>query len=215
MQRFVTAPSTEIVDDLMMVRLGARHRVQTKRGVPGQQRIVDWFTFNLEGTYFPRASRDNFGQEIGPATYDMRWHLGDRVTLLSEGYFDFFQQGLRTVSFGGALSRPGRSQYYLGFRSIAGPISSNFVTSSASYRLSQKWIINYGSSIDLSETGNIGQVGNIVRVGESFLVSLGFNYDHSRDNLGVRFIMEPRFFLSRLGRIGGRPIAPVGALGLE
>ena len=215
MQRAVTAPSTEIVDDLTMLRLGVRHRVQTKRGMPGQERIIDWFTFDVEGTYFPRADRDNCGQEIGPAVYDMRWHIGDRVTLLSDGYFDFFEQGLRTVSLGGALSRPGRSQYFLGIRSIEGPISSKIIASSASYRLSQKWIINYGSSFDLGKTGNIGQSGNVVRVGESFLVSMGFNYDHSRDNFGVRFGIEPRFFSARLGRIGGRPIPAVGAAGLE
>ena len=215
MQRSVTAPSTEIADDLMMFKVGARHRVQTKRGLANRQRTIDWFTLDVEGSFFPRAERDNFGQELGPAVYDMRWHLGDRLTLLSDGYFDFFGQGLRTLSLGGALSRPGRSQYYLGIRSIEGPISSNIVSSSATYRISQKWIINYGSSFDLGATGNIGQSGRVVRIGESFLVSMGFNYDDSRDNFGVRFGIEPRFFTSRLGKIGGRPIPPVGAFGPE
>lgn len=215
MQRNVTATSTEIADDLMMLRLGARHRVQTKRGLPGQQRIVDWFTFDVESTLFPREARDNFGEVIGPTTYDMRWHLGDRLTLLSDGYFDFFEEGLRTVSIGGALSRPGRSQYYLGLRSLEGPISSNVLTSSASYRLSQKWIVNYGSSLDFGKTGNIGQSASIVRIGESSLFSFGFHYDASRDNLGFRVDIAPRFLRSKLARIGGWYIPPVGAYGLE
>lgn len=215
MQRYVAAPSSEIADDLMMLQLRLRQRIQTKRGLPGRERIVDWFTFDAEGTFYPRADRDNFGQEVGPATYDMRWHIGDRTTLLSDGYLDFFGEGLRTVSLGAALSRPGRSQYYLGIRSIEGPISSNVLTSAVTYRLSPKWILNYGSSVDFSSTGNIGQSGKIIRVGESALIALGGYYDASRDNFGLRFDIAPRFIRSKLGMIGGRPIPPVGAYGLE
>lgn len=215
MQRNVAAPSAEIADDLMMFQVRLRQRIQTKRGLPGRQRTVDWFTFDVEGSFFPRSDRDNFGQEIGPATYDMAWHVGDRTTILSDGYFDFFGEGLRTVSLGLALSRPGRSQYYVAIRSIEGPISSNVLTSSMAYRLSKKWIWNYGSSVDFSGTGNIGQSAQIVRIGESLLVGIGAYYDASRDNLGIRFDIVPRFIRSKLGRIGGRPIPPVGAYGLE
>lgn len=215
LQRYVNATSAEIADDLMMFRFGARHRIQTKRGIPGSQRTVDWFTFDTHTTIFPEADRDNFGQEIGPSTYDMRWHIGDRTTVLSDGYFDFFGEGLRTVSLGLALSRPERSQYFVSIRSIEGPVSSNVLTSSASYRLSPKWILNYGSSVDFSNTGNIGQSGSMVRIGESFLVAIGAHYDASRDNFGIRFDIAPRFVKSRLGRIGNRPIYPVGARGIE
>ena len=56
MQSWVTAPSTEIVDDLTKINLGVRQRWQTKRGLPGQERIVDWITFDVEGSYFPRRA---------------------------------------------------------------------------------------------------------------------------------------------------------------
>jgi hypothetical protein len=82
--------------------------------------------------------------------------------------------------------------------------------------LGQKWIANYGSTIDLKKsTGSIGQRAQIVRVGESFLVGMGFYYDRSRDNLGISFSVEPRILAGRLGRVGGIPIPPVGAAGLE
>ncbi len=214
-QRSVTAQSTEIADDLMMGRISLRNRWQTKRGVPGRYRIVDVLTLDFETTIFPREDRDNFGETLGPTTYDMRWHLGDRTTVLSDGYFDFFDDGLRTASLGVALTRPGRSQYFVGIRSIEGPISSNVLTTAASYRISPKWILNYASTVDFSETGNIGQSGSIVRVGESLLVSVGANYDASRNNFGFKFEIVPRFIRSNLGRIGGGYIPPVGALGFE
>jgi hypothetical protein len=215
MQRWVTAPSAEIADDLMLWRLAARQRWQTKRGTPGRQRVVDWITLDLEGTLYPNADRDNFGSEVGLLNYDLRWHVGDRFTLLSDGMADFFADGLRTVSAGAMLSRPGLGRYVFGIRNIEGPISSSILYGATSYRLSPKWILNYGSTFDLGETGNIGQRGQIVRVGESFLVGLGFNYDNSRDNFGVQFSIEPRFLSGRLSQVGGIPIAPVGVAGLE
>ena len=215
MQRWVTAPNPEIADDLMVWRPAIRQRWQTKRGLPGQQRVVDWITFDTEAFIYPDAERDNFGSNVGLLSYDLRWHVGDRFTVLSDAQADFFDSGMKTISLGGMISRPGVARYVAGVRSIEGPISSQIVYGSASYRLSQKWIANYGSTYDFGETGNIGQRGEIVRVGESFLVGLGFNYDSSRDNFGVQFNIEPRFLSGRMGRVGGVPIAPVGAMGLE
>ena len=63
---------------------------------------------------------------------------------------------------------------------------------------------------------NIGQNVAVTRVGESFLIRFGLNFDASRDNLGVSFMLEPRFLSSsRLGRVGGVQIPPAGAMGLE
>jgi hypothetical protein len=214
-QRWVTASSAEIADDLMLFRLGAHQRWQTKRGLPGQQRVVDWITLDVEGFLYPQPDRDNFGQTLGLLSYDFRWYLGDRFTVLSDGQADFFSQGLRTVSLSGMVTRPGNLRYMGGIRSIEGPISSSIIYGSTSWRVSSKWILSYGSSIDLGETGNLGQRGQIIRVGESFLVGLGFNYDHSRDNFGVRFSIEPRFLSGPLARLGGIPIPPVGSSGLE
>ena len=215
MQRWVTSPSTEIADDLMAWRLAARQRWQTKRGMPGNQRVVDWIEFDLEAFVYPDADRDNFGQELGLVNYDFTWHIGDRFTILSDGHVDLFADGLRTFALGGMVSRPGKGRYVAGIRSIEGPISSAIVYGSTSYRISPKWIVNYASTYDFGQTGNIGQRGQIVRIGESFSVGLGFNYDTSRDNFGVRFSIEPRFLRGKLNRVGGVPLPPVGFNGLE
>ncbi|MGI9428855.1 MAG: organic solvent tolerance protein OstA [Bythopirellula sp.] len=216
LQSWVTAPSTEIADDLMTLRGGMRHRWQTKRGAPGHEHIVDWLTLDSNITYFPDADRDNFGQDFGLFDYDVRWHLGDRFTIVSDGAADFFGSGLRTVSGGVLLNRPTRGNAYLGMRSISGPIDSNALLASYNYRLSPKWISSAGIAVDFSDTGNIGQTFDITRVGESLLVSLGFNVDHSKDNVGVKFMVEPRF-LPRLKLTSrtGIEVPPAGAFGLE
>ena len=216
MAGWVAAQSTEIADDLMAMRMGMRHRWQTKRGVPGRRRIIDWITFDTHLTWFPRPMRDNFGKAIGLVDYDFRWHVGDRLTLVSDGLFDFFDEGQQVVNFGGFLSRPPRGSLYVGMRLLDGPVSSHVLSLSYSYWMSPKWVSSFGTSVDLGGEGNIGQRFTITRIGESLLISAGFNVDAARDNVGVNLAIEPRFLpKNRLGYVGGAKIPVAGAYGLE
>ncbi len=215
LQGSVAGP-TEIADDLTEFRFGINQRWQTKRGIAGQQRIIDWVVLDVGAVLFPNSARDNFGAGLGLVDYDFRWHVGDRLTLLSDGFFDGFDQGLRQATVGAILSRPEYGSLYVGFRSTEGPISSNILTGSLSYRMSEKWITTAGASWDFGSAGNIGQSIAMTRIGESFLIKIGFNYDASRNNFGAVIGIEPRFLpSSRLGRVGGVQIPPAGALGLE
>ena len=216
LQRSVTTPGQEIADDLQQFRLGVHQRFQTKRGLPGQERIVDLFQLDIDTILFPDADRDNFGETVGPTTYEMRYHIGDRFTILSDGYFDFFDDGLRSVSAGVRTSRPGRGDWFIGLLSLEGPISSTVVFSSVDYRINDKWILSGTNTYDFGSAGNIGQAYGLTRIGESFLVRLGVNVDSGRDNVSTGFSIEPRFWPSRrLGRLGGALIPPPGAEGLE
>ncbi|HYO25139.1 MAG TPA: organic solvent tolerance protein OstA [Lacipirellulaceae bacterium] len=216
LQDAVTSPSAEIVEDLTAVRLGVRQRWQTKRGPAGNQHIVDWLTLDLNASVFPEADRDNFGQELGLLDYDLRWHIGDRFTILSDGFADVFGDGLKTISAGVLLNRPTLGNAFVGVRSITGPVTSNVLMTSFSYRLSEKWIASAGAAYDFENTGNIGQTFSAARIGESFIATLGVNVDSSKDNLGFSFLLEPRFLPgSRLTRTTGIDVPPAGALGLE
>lgn len=216
LQDWVTSPSTEIAGSLAAVRFGLRQRLQTKRGLPGQRRIIDWMVLDTELTWFPRANRDNFGSDFGLLNYDYRWHVGDRTTLLSSGGFDFFGDGQRIVTLGANISRPPRGNWYFGFRYLGGPIHSKVVTTSYSYRLSPKWVSTAGTSYDFGRAGNIGQSWTLTRVGESFLTSFAFYADAAKHNVGVNILIEPRFLpKTRLGRVAGVPIPNAGLFGLE
>ena len=215
-QSLVASPSDVIADDLQQFRLGLHQRWQTKRGLPGRERIVDLFELDLDLLIFPDADRDNFGETIGPAMYDAKYHIGDRVTVLSDGYFDFFNDGLRSISAGVRSSRPGVGDVYVGLLSLEGPISSTVLRSSIDYRMNEKWIVSAGTTYDFGKIGNVGQTLALTRIGESLLLRLGVNVDEGRDNVGVGFAIEPRFWpRPRLGRLGGQLIPPPGVEGLE
>lgn len=216
MGEWVTSPSTEVADDLAAVRLAARQRWQTKRGPPSERHITDWITLDTDLTVFPNPDHDNFGRLVGLADYDFHWFVGDRLTLLSSGIFDFFTNGQKAVTVGGILNRPPRGSLYLGFYALDGPIHSQVVSLAYSYWMSPKWVSQLATSVDIGGNGNIGQSLSITRVGESFLVSTSFSIDAIRGTTGVNFMIEPRFFPGgRLNTTGSGRIPVAGANGLE
>ncbi len=213
-QRLVASPSDVIADDLEQLSVGLNQRWQTKRGLPGRERIVDLFQFDVNLLLFPKSDRDNFGESMGPATYDMKFNIGDRVTLLSDGYFDFFENGLRSISAGFRTSRPGLGDAYIGLLSLEGPISSTVLRSTLDYRMNEKWIVTAGATYDFGVIGNVGQTLGLTRIGESLLLRLAVNVDPGRNNTSVGFLIEPRFWpSSRRGRLGGQLIPPPGVEG--
>jgi hypothetical protein len=216
LQRYVSAASTEVVEDQMQFRLGIDQRWQTKRGRRGQERITDLVEFDAGMIFFPKADRDNFGESTGAFNYDFRYHIGDRVTLMSDGYADVFSQGFKALSMGALFSRPGRGEWYAGLTSLEGPISSFVLNTNFNYRLNDKWIASGGTTFDFGAVGNIGQMFAVTRIGESFLTQFGAAMDTGRDNASFIFSLEPRFISRRrLGAVGGMLVPPAGVNGLE
>jgi len=213
---WVTSPSAEVADRMAMIRFGIEQRWQTKRGMPGQRHIIDWIVFDTHFTLFPEADRDNFGKTVGLLDYNARWHVGDRLTLMTDGIVDFFKDGQKIFHAGANLSRPPRGNFYIGMSVLEGPIRSDVLGVSYSYWMSPKWVSSAGVSVDFGRNWTLGESLTITRVGESFLTSVGFTMDSIRGNVGAMFLIEPRFLpKGRLGHVGGARIPPAGAYGLE
>ncbi|MEX0676181.1 MAG: hypothetical protein WD063_03855 [Pirellulales bacterium] len=212
---YAASPSMEIADDLFAARLGARQRWQTKRGPRSNPHIVDWITFDVDATLFPNPDRDNFGTVIGLVDYNFSWHVGDRTTLVSDGYFDFFDDAPKYFTVGGFVDRPPRGSIYLGFRSLQGPITSNVIVFNYSYRMSPKWLSSFGTTFDFHNSRNIGQNLMLTRIGESFLVSVIVNVDTSKGNVGANLAIQPRFLQGRVGAASPVAIPVAGAYGIE
>ena len=212
----VTSPSAELADDMLAVRLGVHQRWQTKRGLPGAERIIDWITFDTDLVLFPDADRDNFGAFVGLIDYDFRWHVGDRFTILSDGLFDTFGEGQQLISVGGLLHRPDMGSLYLGVRSLEGPISSQALIASLNYRMSEKWITSLSGTVNLGGDTNVTEQLTFTRIGESLLVKFGVYSDEGQGTFGAKLAIEPRFFRSaKNNQIEGIHVPPAGALGIE
>lgn len=206
--------NTELADDLALIRFGMHHRWQTKRGMTGQERIVDWVTFDTNFNLYPNADRDNFGSTIGLLDYDLRWHPGDRLTVYSSGMFDFFSDGLCMVDVGAVLGRPEKGTLFTSLHYLTGSVENVVMRVGFNYRMSEKWAAAFMSSFDISGKGNIGESVSLTRIGESFLFTAGVNYDDPSDNFSLHFTLEPRF--GKKGKVArSLDIVPPGVYGLD
>ena len=213
---WVTAPSLEIAGEMEELRLGVHQLWQTKRGPLDDLHIVDWIELNTDVTLYPDPNRDDFGQFAGMLDYNFRWHVGDRLTVISDGLWDFFDLGQQEVTLGVYLDRPPRGSLYAGVRLLDGPITSHMISMAYNYQMSPKWLSSYSLNFDMANTKNIGGLLRITRIGESLLVSGGFTYDPARNSVGAVFSVEPRSQpRSQLGQVGGTQLPPAGAFGLE
>ncbi len=192
----VTSPYNELVDNMNVLRLGWRHRLQTKVGPVNAPRIKNWMTLDLETTYFPNATRDDFGAPFGLYTGRYNWYVGDRTTVTASTLFDTFPNPERLWSLGILSQRSARGSVYLGIRNIeggGGVLHSEILTASYSYVMSPKWISSVGTAYDLGEHMNRGQSVQITRVGADFLMNFGVTVDPTKNNFGVAVSIQPRF----------------------
>lgn len=189
----VTAAYHELVDNQQVLRLGMRHRWQTKEGPFDRPRIKDWMTLDLEASIFPDANRDNFGDTLGLLTGHYMWQVGERTQFLANAVVDPFNDGQRVWNAGVLTQRGPRGSLYVGLREVnAGPVDSQLLTASYSYRMSEKWISTLGASYDIAERRDRGQSLTITRIGEYMLFHVGTGYDRSRNNFSLNFMIEPR-----------------------
>jgi hypothetical protein len=191
----VTAPYNELVDNMNVLRLGWRHRLQTKVGPINAPRIKNWMTLDLETSFFPNPNRDNFGEPFGLYGARYNWYVGDRTTVTAYGLFDTFTNPERLWSVGINSQRSTRGSVYLGIRNIEGGplLHSEILTASYSYVMSPKWISSVSTAYDLGEHQNRGQTVQVTRVGADFLVHFGTLVDPTKSNFGVAIAIEPRF----------------------
>jgi len=188
----VSSPITELADDLTLLRLGVKNRWQTKRGTSENLRIIDWITLDTHINVYPE-NHQNFGETLGLIDYDFRWHVGDRVALLSSGLYDLFSGGQKITRLGALSERPGRGSVYVGVDRLEGYFAATYLNFNITYMVNEKYSLRYGTSYDLSGGQSAGHALVITRTGESFALSLGTSVDPSRGNVGVNMSIQPVF----------------------
>jgi len=177
-------------DDIDVFQFDARQRLQTKRGYPGQQHIVDWMTLDLSGSFFPHANRDNFGEHFAFLQYNYLWNIGDRTALESTGWVDPIANGPRVFTVGAYLNRPDRTNFYLGYRQID-PVNSRALTGAVTYVFSPKYATTLSSTYDFGTGQSLSNSLILTRMGSDLQVSLGFTYNAMQNNFGVIFEILP------------------------
>jgi hypothetical protein len=189
-------------DTVEVLQLDLRQRLQTKRGLPGAQHIVDWMTLDLSASYFPDPERDNFGQSWSFLQYDWLWHIGDRVSLYSNGWFEPISHGPRTYTVGVDTSRPDGTNVSLAYRELD-PLHSRNVLAIIGYTFSPKYSLNFVAGYDF---GNNIQFDSLMltRTGTDLQVSVGFTYNSVVNTFNFAFTIFPNLVPAskRIGNFG-------------
>lgn len=212
----------DIEASMQTVKLAVHNRLQTKRGPEGKRRIIDYMILDLQSIYYPNAKRDNFGVPFGQNMYNFEWYIGDRTSITSYGWFEFFKVlgdpvlinnprhtnnpfGLDVISSGISIARPPRSNVYIGYSIInTGPIATSALNLNLSYWLSPKWYGTFGTSYDFGNAILLGEQFMFTKIGPDFLTSIGFLVDPQRNNYTFGFEFSPRFSPNvRLGAAQG------------
>lgn len=205
----ITGP-TDIQASITTLQMGVHQRLQTKRGPEGKRRIVDWMTLDVTGTYFPDAQRDNFGKPWGQTMYNYQWFVGDRTSIISYGWFDYWNlvgsqvlnnnnvpgfnpKGLNVITTGISLSRPPRANIFVGYTVInTGPIQTSALNTSLSYWLSPKWYGSFSTSYDFGNKILLGSMFSLTRIGADYLTSVGLSVDPQRQSYMFAVQISPR-----------------------
>jgi hypothetical protein len=215
--------TTDIQASIETVRLGIHQRLQTKRGQEGRRHINDYMVFDLDTTYFPQASRDNFGKPFGQNFYNYEWYIGDRTSIVSYGWFEFWKVtgdpttvntsslakndpfGLRIITSGLSITRIPKGNIFIGYTIVdTGPITTSALNASYSYWLSPKWFGTAATSYDFGNNALLGASGSLTRIGADYLTSVGLSVSPLQHSYQFVFEISPRFSPNiRLGSAAG------------
>ena len=194
----------DTLNDVQSFQMDIRQRLQTKRGFPGNQHVVDWMIFDVSAYAFPDSSQ-NFGSNWAFMEYNYIWNIGDRTTLVSNGWLDPIDNGARTFQVGGYYNRSDRTSLYLGYREIF-PVESRPLTAGFTYIFSPKYAISAFTSYDFGTQMSLANSVVFSRTGTDLQVNLGFTYNAMQNNFGFVFEILPRVVASAVR--GGLGVSP-------
>ncbi|MHB1425417.1 MAG: LPS-assembly protein LptD [Gemmataceae bacterium] len=198
--------AVDTLNTIEELQLQASQRLQTKRGFPGNQHIVDWMLLDMSASYFPAANRDNFGNPWAFLRYNYLWNVGDRTALTSTGWTDPFPGGVRVWTIGGYFNRPDRTNFYLGFRYID-PLMVRAVTASVTYMFSPKYAATASTTYDFGTGEAFSNSLMFTRMGADLQLSLGVSYNALQSNFNLLFNIVPNLLPAN------RAFGPMGAGG--
>ena len=203
--------STDIQATMETFKLGIHQRLQTKRGQEGRRHIMDYMLFDLDTTYFPMASRDNFGKPFGQNFYNYEWYIGDRTSIVSYGWFEFWKVGgdpylnynttltrndpfgLHIITSGLSITRIPRGNVFVGYTVVnTGPINTSALNLQYSYWLSPKWFGTVAESYDFGSGLLLGATGSLTRIGADYLSSVGLAVSPLQHSYQFVFTISPR-----------------------
>ena len=180
-------------------------------------------TFDLDTTYFPQAARDDFGKPFGQNTYLWQWFIGDRTSILSYGWFEFWKLGgvplytatarhndtrfgLSVVTTGINISRPPRGNVFIGYTVLNTGADQHVGVEPDDELLDEPQVVSLPRAGRTTSATRSRSAKNltVTRIGADYLTTVGIAGDPLRQAYTFAFTITPRLGPGiRAGSSGG------------
>lgn len=193
----------EDIDDFLGTSLALRQRWQTKRGGPGNWRVVDWITLDVELNLFANVP-EGVTRPIG-RYYDERpensnprdhvrvngsWRISDTSTLLTDANYDLDDGSLDLFDISYAVERTPRFSYVLGYRRI-NDMNANLIGLGSNYEINSKYKTALRTYYDI-ERNNLQTLDvTIIRKWPRWYSALTFGLDRIEKDIHVSLSVWP------------------------
>jgi hypothetical protein len=184
--------------------VGLTQRLQTKRGRPGQRRIVDWMRFKIEGGAFSNSvatmpadgrvfsSMPEYSVGRNFVNADYEWDIAEGTTFNAAANYDVESGRLGHLGTGLSVKRIPRFKYYLGLYALPA-VDSSVGTVGFTYQINRKYSLSVLEQYDFDFDGGRG-VRTSVRVTRKFprwYAGFAFIFDQTRDDVGLYLTLWP------------------------
>ena len=210
------------ISNLSGFSVGLTQRLQTRRGRPGQRRIVDWMRFKVEagafsnrnnsipadGRVFSHSPEYSIGRNFVNAEYE--WNISDNTQFDASGNYDVATGKLGHLGMGLNVQRTPRFKYYLGLYTLPA-VDSSVGTVGFTYQMTEKYSVSVLEQYDFDFEGGKG-VRTSLRLTRKFprwYAGLAFVFDQTRDDVGLYLTLWPEGVPEF--RMGTGRLSPLGA----
>jgi len=187
---------------------GVRQRLQTKRGGPGQQRIVDWMRLAITAGFFDDDGQDrrtsggdffwyrpeySLPRDFVNGQYE--WQISDTTLLLSDVNYDTQRGVMGQASTSLAVQRDPRLRYLIGWRYLK-DLDSSLATFGFNYKISRKYSFSFFEQYDMDFDGgrNVATSLSIVRQLPRWFAAVTVTYIGGRaegNDIGIMLTLWP------------------------
>lgn len=184
------------IDEVDGVSAGIRQRFQTRRGAPGQRRVVDVLTLDLEMGLFNDAENDEYTNGFTSPTRPENsisrnyvnaaavYRINDSTNLSGEMNFDLNDGEADIFSLTYTVERSPRLSYLVGYRFIE-EIDSSLLGAGVNYKINEKYTIAIREEFDI-ERGETAEFDiGFIRKFPRWYVGVTFALDEIEDDIGV------------------------------
>ena len=192
------------VSSLSGFTVGLTQRLQTRRGLPGKRRIVDWMRLKVEAGAFSNSEHDipadgrvfghspeySIGRNFVNAAYE--WNISEGATFRAKGNYDVDRGKLGHLNLGLSVDRDPRFKYYVGLYSVPA-LDSSVGTLGFTYKIDSKYSLSVFEQYDFDFDGSKG-VTTSVKITRKFprwYAGLAVIFDQTRDDIGLYLTLWP------------------------